>query len=546
IAVVAILMAVLIPTFVSLVKKANVSSDTQLVRNLNTALKIDGTEHKTMTEALAAAEDSGFDVAKISAKVSENEILWDSVNDCFVYMEEGKSEPTYIPESKKENAEDYQLWQIVDAVPASENQKYSVYLSGTDYTEAVAVSVGFDAGKNTGIPSVSYINSGEAQNVVIRTNGGTLTVNAPNDTVNHYSVINVVEITDIASADCYHEYGTVKGTINLAKGKVVLESGSNTGFVNVTATSANDIAIDIKSNADYGRITAATDTLLTAVKDKVTSVDEVKTLVAAEGTVAIVNNVAYDTIDAAKAAFTGDNAVFELFCDVVNNDMDNTKSINIPANGVFDGHGYQFNGNVAIHINAAGGTVKNVAFFMIANNAAVDEETREYYQMEKARGKLSAIYANNLTGKAVIENCVFDSVDWDAIQITPKAGAVIDIHNNIFKTSNTVVNQQMRFIHVESDVYTDFMISVQNCDFYDVSKLQETALEIYYPKTASKVVFARNYYDGLDTSKTYTNNECKQGGSLLGGHLACVGTGGSSYINACVRVLDEVASRPNN
>ncbi|MGN1235166.1 MAG: type II secretion system protein, partial [Christensenellaceae bacterium] len=37
IAVVAILMAVLIPTFVSLVKKANVSSDTQLVRNLNTA-----------------------------------------------------------------------------------------------------------------------------------------------------------------------------------------------------------------------------------------------------------------------------------------------------------------------------------------------------------------------------------------------------------------------------------------------------------------------------------------------------------------------------
>ncbi|MGN1234640.1 MAG: type II secretion system protein, partial [Christensenellaceae bacterium] len=226
IAVIAILMAVLIPTFVSLVKKANVSSDMQLVRNLNTALRIDGVEHETMTDALEAAEASGFDVEKINAKVAENEILWDSVNDCFVYMEEGKSEPTYIPESQKKNVvvKDYQFWQIAAELPAT--QKYSIYLSGTDYAEAVSVSVGFDAGRNRGIPSVTYTKSSEAQDVVIRTNGGALTVNADTDDVKHYGIVYVLTITAVRGTHCYHENGYVGNFISFGTGKFVAESSA--------------------------------------------------------------------------------------------------------------------------------------------------------------------------------------------------------------------------------------------------------------------------------------------------------------------------------
>ena len=79
IAVIAILAAVLIPTFVGLVNKANVASDTALVKNLNTALAADTDGCKTMAEALAAAAEYGYDVAKINAKGSGNEIpskLW--------------------------------------------------------------------------------------------------------------------------------------------------------------------------------------------------------------------------------------------------------------------------------------------------------------------------------------------------------------------------------------------------------------------------------------------------------------------------------------
>ena len=68
IAVIAILAAVLIPTFSNLIKRANVAHDTALVRNLNTALAADGAkQHDTMREALAAANAFGYDVSKINA-----------------------------------------------------------------------------------------------------------------------------------------------------------------------------------------------------------------------------------------------------------------------------------------------------------------------------------------------------------------------------------------------------------------------------------------------------------------------------------------------
>lgn len=551
IAVIAILVAVIIPTVTTIVGNAKVSADTTMVKNLNTALAVEEAKdgkNATMTDVLDDVAEYGYNVTKLFPSSAGNDIVWDSKNDRFALVKTEGNEVVYSDASYVTNAPaKVDCWKIAETYSAEEG--YSVYLKdGYAGESALTVSTGIDVGNNDNITSIIYDRSSatSAQEVTIRTNGGTLTVNAPLDTVNHYSMINVVNISDIALTDCYHEYGTVKGTLNLTKGKIILESGSNTGFVNVNVDDIDGISIDIKTNANYGYVTAINENLLNAVKEKISSVDEVKALVAEEETVAIVNGVAYNTLEAAQAAFTENNAVFELFCDIINNDMDHKKSVNIPANGTFDGHGYQFNGNVAIYVNAAGGTVKNVAFYMIANNAAVDEVTKEYYQMEKTRGQLTAIYASGLTGKVVIESCIFDSVDWDAIQITPKAGSEIDIHNNIFRTSNTIVNQQMRFIHIESTQNTDFALSVKNCDFYDLSKLNQTGIEIYYPKDASKVIFAENYYDGLDTSKTYTNDDCKQYGTLFDGHLACVGTGGVSYINACIEVLNDVASQPNN
>ena len=124
IAVIAILAAVLIPTFTGVIRRANESKDVQLVRNLNTILAADKATnaHETVDEALAVVAESGFDVGKINASANQNMILWDSVNDVFCYLDDG--ELVYDTEPETATA-DIDLWAISSKV----NSTYSTYLT---------------------------------------------------------------------------------------------------------------------------------------------------------------------------------------------------------------------------------------------------------------------------------------------------------------------------------------------------------------------------------------------------------------------------------
>ena len=68
IAVIAILAAVLIPTFVGLVNKANRAADTALAKELNTALAMNGEEIADFDAAVAALREGGFILANLNAK----------------------------------------------------------------------------------------------------------------------------------------------------------------------------------------------------------------------------------------------------------------------------------------------------------------------------------------------------------------------------------------------------------------------------------------------------------------------------------------------
>lgn len=171
------------------------------------------------------------------------------------------------------------------------------------------------------------------------------------------------------------------------------------------------------------------------------------------------------------------NETLTLLNDVTNTDYSNVIRINLPSGAVLDGGGYKLEGNIAVYVNAEGGTVQNVKFKNIHN----------------AESKLSAVYASGLTGTLTIQNCEFDTCDWDAIQTTPKAGAVIDIQNNIFRNSGEQGINTRRYVHVESASKTDFTVTVTKNKFYDGSKLLETALEVYYPTDVSKVKLNGNY-----------------------------------------------------
>ena len=229
IAVIAVLAAVLIPTFSNLIQKANVAADTTLIKNLNTALAMDTSvsKHVTMTQALEATKENGFDVEKIVARATDNKIVWDSVNDCFAYSEKDKTGLTYIPDSKTdESVADYQLWTIVKDTTL--DKQYSSYIAGTNVTGPITATKGVDVGENTGISSISYKNdSGKSQSVVIRTNNGEtqLEINAKNDTVKHYGTVGNVNVIAVDKNNSYHEFGSAR-TLTVTSGHIVLESGS--------------------------------------------------------------------------------------------------------------------------------------------------------------------------------------------------------------------------------------------------------------------------------------------------------------------------------
>ena len=229
IAVIAILAAVLIPNISNLVKKANASADESLVRNLNTALSMDVEKHQTMDAALEAAlKNGGYELTTIVTKNKDNKILWDSKNDCFVYMKKGATQPTYLPNTQEvKDVKDWDLFEIVDAVPGLNDQKYSIYLTGDANSADVKVKVGFDAGKNTGIPTITYERdvSDAGRSVIIRTNGGTLKVDAKSDSIYHYNKADNVEVISVKN-ESYHEYGKVIGYLSVTSGHVKVEDGA--------------------------------------------------------------------------------------------------------------------------------------------------------------------------------------------------------------------------------------------------------------------------------------------------------------------------------
>ena len=240
VAVIALLAAVLIPTFSSLISKANQAKDEALVSNLNKAIALSTEKYDTVYDVLGAVkENAGFDVAKISASVSEHEILWDSVNYCFVYKTEKGI--MGIPDTQtNKDVKDYQYWQFLSKeIPAVEDQQYSIYWAGetikTTAAKPLEVKVGFDAGKTT-VAELKYVANTNAQDVVIRTNGGNLTIDAVTDSVEHFGTSDKV-IVDAVAPNSYHENGDVIALV-VSKGRVVVNQGAtiNTIIAKTTST----------------------------------------------------------------------------------------------------------------------------------------------------------------------------------------------------------------------------------------------------------------------------------------------------------------------
>ena len=257
IAVIAVLAAVLIPTFSNLIQKANEAKDTALVSNLNKAVAMDTSKNETVYDVLTTVrENAGYDVGKINAAATNNEILWDSANNCFVYSVNG--EIKYIPDTKTKDVEgNYDYWKISSNEKDIADGQYSIYWNGANLA-SVTVKTGFDAG-TAEVAEVNYDRQNESvgRKVTIRTNGGALTVNAPKDTVAHYGKASGVQIMAVYG-NSYHEYGEVVGDIVITKGRIELAATAQVGTVLVASESIGAVKVDVVSGAQVGTVAPTT------------------------------------------------------------------------------------------------------------------------------------------------------------------------------------------------------------------------------------------------------------------------------------------------
>ena len=437
IAVIAILAAVLIPTFSNLIKRANVANDTALVRNLNTALAADGAkQHETMREALAAANAFGYDVSKINAKADGNEILWDSYNDCFVYKDE--SGINYIPDSqiKGEAGKGAQLWHIANKGTSDISSEYSNYLGEGTYTGTLRVSTGLDVGDHTEVTAVEY--TGKGENVIIYMNGGKLTVNETNATAQQYFYGSASQADITTGTSCFHAYGTIVSA-NVKAGKVVVE---NKGMV-IVSEAAEGTSVE-----KNGGIVLAASGVTSFVGNVVLSTPAEKAAYALEISTAAELASFRDRVN---AGMTYEGLTVKLTANIdlstqgnwtpigqYKDDNGNTVSGQM-FSGIFDGQNHEISGmnivnrsgnssyralfgcvngtvenltvkGIVSGVDVAGvvaalfdnGTVKNVNSYVAINGQTGDKNPEIEIKQGKAAG---IVLATKGTGSRLIENC---------------------------------------------------------------------------------------------------------------------------------------------
>lgn len=251
IAVIAILAAVLIPTFTSLIEKANESSDTVLAKNMNTILSTtDYEEDKSdrMTDTLYLLNENGYSLENMNPTADGNVFVWDSAANRIVYLDK---EGTVIYSENKAytdvasmvaNAKGY-LWVTVGSLEDIEKWSaldlyFSSDIGGTDTTLELNDS-SLDTSAFRFLGTVKY--GAETNNVSVYGSVSEMVIDSPNATVTNYSRAGTVTINQIADHS-YHENGSVDKlivTATVSDANVVIEERGIVQHIIVESSAAN-------------------------------------------------------------------------------------------------------------------------------------------------------------------------------------------------------------------------------------------------------------------------------------------------------------------
>ena len=227
IAVIAILAAVLIPTFANIIQKANVANDVALARNMNTILIADEATNGRSTDmydVLIALEQGGFKLENLNPRADGNVFAWDKANNQIVYLDKkNPDKPIFQAKEIGDNKGDLYITTRKAEVFA-DYPGYSYYFA-SDISGNITLDEGscLDTGEFALNGNVSVTTDKDVE--IHGTINGTITVNSTSGKITNYSVVNSVVIENTASTS-YHERGHVAAMEikNSLTGKVVLEN----------------------------------------------------------------------------------------------------------------------------------------------------------------------------------------------------------------------------------------------------------------------------------------------------------------------------------
>ena len=241
IAVIAILAAVLIPTFAGIIKKANISADTQLCKNMNTALsmaKAEGEVIDDVEDVLRAINEAGYVIENLNPTTEGYYFAWDEANGQILFL--NNEFAVHYPEDVTLDAA--KCWITVgDAEEANKvaDKGFALYLEpGFGEPLELGDLVSVDAGVNVGA-TLSMADADSEGTVTVRGNYANVTLNVPKADVEQHGAITKLTVTAVKD-------GTLKingyvEEISIAAGKVVV---NNTGVIEKIADATSAAKID--------------------------------------------------------------------------------------------------------------------------------------------------------------------------------------------------------------------------------------------------------------------------------------------------------------
>ena len=343
IAILAVLATVSVVGYMGFTKKAHESNDIGLTTQMNTILQAEEVTNKPTTphEAVKQLANGGVDVEKLTPRTDGYNYVYDlDTNRIFLLnIDKQPVAPTNINYTKENrifaivgNESEYNTW-----------KEYNVYLKTnfemTSTNLFADLKTGLDVGSNK-IDNITYTGSSKKE-ALIRTNGGTLTINASADTVYHYGASDYVNIIAI-NKNSYHEFGA-SAYARIASGHFVVESSAKIVNLNIASSS---VTVTEESGSSVGAYSKSEENVTVTVNgttkevDVVKSEDDIKNVVnnsevVAEGGVAEVNGIKFTSLQSALNTAVNESKITVLE-DI---DLKLTASLNNNVNVTLDLNG---------------------------------------------------------------------------------------------------------------------------------------------------------------------------------------------------------------